>query len=142
VKPGGVLFAHSYKRSLLYMMHFKYKYRWLTKRLPHRFVLRFVERFGPILHRVNNCLQSRNILLRGLAFNFVPFEWIPKYGTLDNDGLLELEKLATFDGLTPTYDRPMTTRTFVKTIESEGFRIEHLRDPKLSPLYATAVRCS
>lgn len=34
VKPGGFLFVHCYKRSRKYMQEFKYKYRWLTKRLP------------------------------------------------------------------------------------------------------------
>lgn len=65
---------------------------------------------------------------------------IPRFVEMDQQQLIELEKLTTFDALTPRYDRPMTSRTFRATIESEGFRIEHYHDPPFSPLYCTAVK--
>lgn len=140
VKPGGVLFAHVYKLGWRNLLHFKYKYRWLTKRLPHRIMYWYVERFGRFWHSVNRFMWNRNVVLKGLAYNFVPFQWHDSYGRMDQQQLIELEKLNTFDALTPRYDRPMTSRSFRATIESEGFRIEHYHDPPFSPLYCTAIR--
>jgi SAM-dependent methyltransferase len=141
VKPGGLLFAHCYKRSFRYMMGYKYKYRWLTRRLSPERIHRFLDTWGPRFHAINRRLRTRRSLVpQAIAYSLIPFEWIPEYGDLDRDGLLELEKLVTFDALTPRYDRPMTSRTFRRIIESEGFRIEHIHDPRESPLYCTAVK--
>ena len=52
VKPGGLLFAHAYKRSFIYMSEWRYKVRWLSKRLPWRWVARYVDDVGPSLHRL------------------------------------------------------------------------------------------
>lgn len=139
VKPGGVLFAHSYKKSWRYLMHYKYKYRWLTKRVPRAWVLSFIDRFGRFLFRVNE-LAGRTRFTRVLGYNFVPFDPIREYGSLDREGLIEVCKLVTFDALTPTYDKPMTTKRFLKIIEEEGFRVDHLQDPPRSPLCCTATR--
>jgi hypothetical protein len=75
-----------------------------------------------------------------IAKQFVPFEYIREFGNFGPQQMLELEKLVTFDALTPLYDRPMTSKKFRQIIQREGFRIEHLRDPSSSPLYCTAVR--
>lgn len=140
VKPGGVLFAHCYKKSWRYLMNYKYKCRWLTKRIPYRYVYWYVETFGQPLHLVNAVLHRCGPIGRSVARQFVPFEYIREYGNLDKKRLLELEKLVTFDALTPRHDHPMTSRQFRHIIEGEGFRIEHIRDPRVSPLYCTAVR--
>ncbi len=140
VKPGGLLFAHVYKLGWRHLMHFKYKYRWLTTRLPRRWVAAYVERCGPFLHAVNRFMWSHGPLLKGLAYNFVPFQRHGDYGRMTRSQLLEYEKLDTFDAMTPRYDRPMTSHRFRRTIESEGFRIDHFFDPPVSPLYCTAVR--
>lgn len=140
VKPGGVLFVHCYRRSWRTMMAAKYKVRWLSKRLPHRWIHWYVETFGERLHRLNARLRGGNRLLYVLAENFVPFEWRPAYGPRDEAWTLEFEKLCTFDALTPRYDKPLTARTFRRTLEAAGFRIEHLQDDPGAPLLATAVR--
>lgn len=140
VKPGGLLFAHSYKASWRYLMGYKYKYRWLTKRLAPERIHDFVERAGPQLYRVQRRAARSGRLVRFLASSIVPFEMLDQYGALDENALMEVAKLTTFDALTPRYDRPMRSATFQRTIEAEGFRIEHFHDPKVSPLYCTAVR--
>ena len=137
VKPGGVLFAHAYKRSVWYMLEWRYKYRWLTKRLPMSWVRAYVERCGPCLHAVNNVLYRLPIVWV-CAYNFVPFYY--KSGVVDRSHQLALEKLITFDALTPMHDHPMSRAEFLETIEAEGFRVEHLHDPRVSPIYCTAVR--
>lgn len=140
VKPGGVLFAHCYKRSWRYLLNYKYKYRWLTKRIPYQYVFWYVQTFGKPLHLLNAALHHCGPIGKSIAKQFVPFEYIRRYGPLTGKRLLELEKLVTFDALTPLHDHPMTSKTFRQTIEQEGFRIDHMRDPRVSPMYCTAVR--
>ena len=143
VRPGGLLFAHSYKRSLRHMAEWRYKYRWLTRRLPLWMVAAYVEIFGRALHRLND-YAYRNPTTKELAYRFVPFyrlsEGVLEGGRLPKHLLIELEKLITFDALTPYYDQPMTAESFCGIIEAAGFEILHLHDPESSPIYCTAVR--
>lgn len=139
VRPGGLLFAHCYNRTFRYMMNYKYKYRWLTRRLPPETTFAAISRFGARLHQVNSVLMgSGSRPARWLAYGFLPFEWLPEYGQLDSNEVLELEKLVTFDALTPRYDRPLSWRRFSSTLHEEGFTIEHCSPGHSSPLYATA----
>jgi SAM-dependent methyltransferase len=140
VKPGGVLFAHCYKRSPRNMRCFKYKIRWLTKRLPYRFVYAYVRVCGPALHALNTLLYRMGSLGRRISHDWVPYYHYTSFRDLDAARLRQLEALNTFDALTPAYDNPMTTQHFRDTIESEGFEIEHLFDPPVTPLYCTAVK--
>lgn len=142
LKPGGLLFAHSYKRSWRYMMGYKYKYRWLTKRLPPELVHRYVDRMGPALHELHQRASRSNRVVRFLAYAFVPFEPMMGYGDSPAEDVLEIAKLCTFDALTPQHDHPMSTRDFCRIIEDEGLEIVRLHDPKSSPLYCTARRPS
>lgn len=137
VKPSGVLFAHSYKASLVYLWEWRYKYRWFTKRIPQSWVYRYVQVCGPALHHLNNLLY-RIPGINILAYGFIPFYRVQGDG--DHRRFIELEKLITFDALTPMYDQPMSSRTFRRVIESEGFTIQHIWDPLGSPIYCTAVR--
>jgi SAM-dependent methyltransferase len=140
VRPGGVLFAHCYKRSRQHMRCFKYKYRWLTKRLPHRYIYAYVRACGPYLHRLNRGLYRLGARGRRISYEWVPYYHYPSFLDLDPARLRQLEQLNTFDALTPAYDDPMTTGEFRSIIENEGFRIEHLHDPDPSPIYCTAVK--
>ena len=54
--------------------------------------------------------------------------------------LIELEKLITFDALTPKYDQPMSSRKFRLIIESEGFKVVNFHASRVSVVYATAIR--
>lgn len=140
VKLGGVLFAHAYKRSPAYMRHYKYKYRWLTSRLPHRYTFWFLDRFGLDLRKMKRtCASSSSRLLNRLG-ELVPYELQHSYPGMTDTDLREFEKLLTFDHLTPRYDIPMTTDEFRGAIEASGFRVVHLWDPPRSPLLCTAVR--
>lgn len=142
VKPGGLLFAHAYKRSWRYRLNYKYRYRWVTTRMQQETVHRYVERWGPSLHRLQQRASRRGRVTRALAEAVVPFERVDAYGEASGDELLDLAKLVTFDALTPRYDLPMTAKELFGTIEEEGFRIEHRHDPPVSPLWCTAVRVS
>lgn len=142
VRPGGLLFAHSYKHSPRHMAEWRYKYRWLTKRLPWRAVAAYVDLAGPLLHRTNELLY-RHPLTAEFAYRFVPFYHLPQDGEgggVSAAARIELEKQITFDALTPWHDHPMDTASFRSAIEAAGFEILHFHDPLGSPLYATARR--
>lgn len=144
VKPGGLLFAHAYKRSRRHMAEWRYKYRWLTKRLPWRWIDAYVELAGPLLHRLNRRLYAHG-LTRDFAYRFVPFYNLPAVGegsATTPESILELEKQITFDALTPWHDHPMDSAEFRAVIEGAGFEIAHFFDPDTSPVFATAVRRS
>lgn len=139
VKPGGVLFVHSYKRSWRQMMKYRYKYRWLTTRIPYSWVFSYVNTFGTFWHYINHFLAYLP-LGRNFVKWFIPFAYVRRYGDLNRKQIIELEKLLTFDELTPAHDHPMTSKTFRRIIDEEGFTIEHIRDPKTSPIHCTAVK--
>ena len=125
VKPGGILFAHSYKRSKTRMRQWRYKYLWLTQRMPHKYVYYFLQIFGWPLHFIN-AVFYKIPGLRQFARQFIPF-----YRKADADvhqmslrQVVEVEKLITFDALTPAHDHPMTGEEFFGSILEEGFEIE------------------
>lgn len=140
VKPGGVLFAHSYHDSKRYRRHFKYKYRFITKKLNVKIVENFLEIFAPLMHLVNKFLYKTRIG-KFLAFHFIPLEHVPSYAEFSDAELLELEKLITFDALTPMYDLPMKWETMKRIVEEEGFEIKYFNDnPTGSPIWVTAQK--
>ncbi len=142
VRPGGLLFVHSYKRSPDHMAEWRYKYRWLTKRLPWRVIVTYVDIIGPLLHHLNRLLY-RYRSTHALAYRLIPFYHIPEYGEggkTSAAAVIELEKQITFDALTPWHDHPMRSEEFREIIESAGFDILHFHDPVVSPLFATARR--
>jgi len=143
VKPGGIIFAHAYKRSVAHMIEWRYKYRWLTKRLPRRWIHRYVEACGTWMHHLNRVLYAW-LPTRFLAYTCVPFYFC--YGTVENGSALgskeriELEKLITFDALTPMHDHPMRASVFTRILREHGFELVHFHNPIRSPMYCTAVR--
>ncbi|WP_240754723.1 class I SAM-dependent methyltransferase [Parasulfuritortus cantonensis] len=142
VKPGGLLFAHSYKRSRRYMSEWRYKYRWLTKRLPWRAIVLYLDIAGPFLHRLNRFMY-RHRLTRSIAYKFIPFYYLSRHaegGMTAETSVLELEKQITFDALTPWHDHPMRPDEFRSIIESEGFEILYMTEHPISPMYCTAIR--
>jgi len=140
VKPGGVLFVHSYHWSPHFMMGYKYKYRWLTKRVPMRWVSAFLDRYGASLYAINEWVGARNSLVKLVAHNTIPFERLQAYGDKSREERLELGKLVTFDALTPKYDKPMTWRHMRKVLTSEGMSIRFSEHRPSFPLWCTSVR--
>jgi SAM-dependent methyltransferase len=140
VKPGGVLFAHCYQRSRHFLSQYKYKLRPLTRRLPAPWVAAALDRAAPALHSWNRRLRAHGPLGRALAHRFVPFEHLSSFGAHDEASLLEVEKLLTFDALTPRYDNPLSWPVMRRTIEDEGFELAFYSAEPTYPLYCTAQR--
>jgi 2-polyprenyl-3-methyl-5-hydroxy-6-metoxy-1,4-benzoquinol methylase len=143
VKPNGILFIHSYKRSPEYMAEWRYKYRWLTTRVPKVLVYGYVRLLGWPMHHLVGWLNRLGHRPRRFAYRYIPFYRIERSGycsDLDKGEAIELGRMVTFDALTPKYDYPMATQDMTRILESEGFVIEHLEDSLPSPVYATARR--
>jgi ubiquinone/menaquinone biosynthesis C-methylase UbiE len=140
VKPGGILFVHSYNRSWRCMSNFKYRYRWITRRMRPEQLASIIERRGPRLHRINQWARRRGRIVAFLASTVVPFEPILEYGDASPEQVLEIGKLVTFDALSPRFDNPMRASTFRRAITEEGFEILHLNDRSDAPLWCTARR--
>jgi 2-polyprenyl-3-methyl-5-hydroxy-6-metoxy-1,4-benzoquinol methylase len=140
VKLGGVLFVHSYHKSFHFMSQYKYKLRPITRRLPVTWVAGALDRFGPRLHRINRTLRALGPPGRLLAHNFVPFQHLSSFGDHDEASLVEVEKLLTFDALTPRYDLPMRWPVMKSIVESEGFEVRFYQAEPTYPLYCTAQR--
>jgi SAM-dependent methyltransferase len=138
VKPGGLLFAHIYRRSWGQMTEWRYKYRWLTKRLPWSWIVWYVDAFGNLLDRIGWAMERRGRILRFLRHNFLPFYLYG--GSFSRAHRVELEKQITFDALTPRHDHPMTAKRFRSIIESEGFSVQHFKAYDPSPVICTAIR--
>lgn len=143
VRPNGILFVHSYKRSLEYMSEWRYKYRYLTTRMPKALIYIYVRVFGWPLYHLVGLLYKLGHVPRGFAYRCVPFYRIDRSGycsKMDKAEAIELSRMITFDALTPKYDSPMTTYDLKRILQDEGFAIEHLEDRFASPIYATARR--
>ena len=145
VRPGGLLFVHSYHRSKYFMNTSKYKYRWLTTRLPRKPLWHTLALSAPILRSITTGL-GRISLFNG-KFNGEEFarRWSPwalqgNHNThgVDKRTLHQYETQITFDSLTPTYDIPMYADDFQDLIESMGFEIINIERRPWFPLWATA----
>jgi hypothetical protein len=92
------------------------------------------------MHGLNNFLSKRGDYWSEFAYRFIPFYRLPKSNIymLPHKETIELEKMITFDALTPKFDSPMSTRELKRILSEEGFQIEYLEDGLTSPVYATA----
>jgi ubiquinone/menaquinone biosynthesis C-methylase UbiE len=143
VKPNGLLFVHSYKRSPEHMSEWRYKYRPLTTRIPKRAVYLYVQYFGWMMHHLVSILYKRGGRWKRFAYRYVPFYRVHPEGIIADmgkDEVIEFERMITFDALTPKYDSPMSTNRLKAILTDENFVIEHLEDRFVSPVYATAQK--
>ncbi len=145
VKPGGILFAHSYHKSRYFLGSAKYKYRWLTKQLPRSLLWAALSALSPML-RWSTAAAGKIAGQRGADFAHRWSPWVLQaphtVADVDPKTLRQYELQITFDALTPTYDIPMYADDFVDLIESFGFVIEHLERRPWFPLWATAIKKS
>ena len=139
VKVGGYLFAHSYNKSRFFMKEFKYKYRPITKKLPLKFLVWYLDTFGTAIHGINKKLY-RSRLGKKLAREWIPMYYYTQFANFSEKKIIEVEKLTTFDALTPAYDIPMTWEQMKFLVESEGFEIDHCHNRDSGSLYLTAKR--
>lgn len=140
VKSNGILFVHSYKRSTEHMSEWRYKYRWLTTQVPKEWIYYYVNYLGFFMHQIVAGFYRIGGRFSHFAYCYIPFYRLNRSGVYDmsENEAIELEKMITFDALTPKYDSPMSTSKLISILEDEGFEIEHIEDRFTSPVYATA----
>ncbi|MBL4591463.1 MAG: class I SAM-dependent methyltransferase [Phycisphaerales bacterium] len=143
VKPGGLLFVHSYHKSKYFNASAKYKYRWLTTRIPRKLLWALIALPAPIW-RWTTVLPQKLFAQRGADFARKWSPWVVQAShtvpDADRKALLQYETQITFDSLTPTYDLPMYANDFEDLIRSLGFEILSIEKRPWFPLWATAVR--
>lgn len=141
LKRNGILFIHSYKRSKEYMSEWRYKYRWISTRVPKKLIYIYVKYFGYMMHNINEVFYKLGGKFEKLSYQYVPFYHFNRHTghyAMNCREAIELERMITFDALTPKYDIPITTDQLKSILAQEGFVIEHLDDRHASPVYATA----
>jgi ubiquinone/menaquinone biosynthesis C-methylase UbiE/uncharacterized protein YbaR (Trm112 family) len=128
-KKGGELFLHSYDFHWRSMIHWKYYFRPITKRLPEDLLLKIVKLSGKVLYPLAGLL-NRFSVGRAVAYIFVPFyNFNFKYaGKLSEKDIYDLSLLVTFDALSPTYDNPNSYQTIKGWLEEKGITKVELRE--------------
>lgn len=141
VRPGGLLFCHSYHRSKYFMRSAKYKYRWLTTRLPRPILWNALSIAAPML-RWGTAQCGKRFGQRSAEFARRWSPWVLQGAHLteglDRKTMIGRELQVTFDSLTPKYDLPMYADDFVELIESFDMTIERLERRPWFPLWAVA----
>ena len=117
VKIGGGVFIHSYARSLMQMVRWKYFLRPLTKQISPTLLYNMIEASAPYMYSITNKLHAAGKIGRAINYFTIPFinyrhvnyfkekqdTWIIEYGIHD-----------TFDALSPKYDRPISAKKLKK----------------------------
>jgi SAM-dependent methyltransferase len=107
VRGGGRLCVDFYWKRFRTMMHAKYPFRLITKRMPQRNLFGLLERWVPFLLAVSQGLGRVPLLGRVLK-RLVPVADYTGIFPLSDQQLREWALLDTFDMLAPAYDNPQT----------------------------------
>ncbi|QWD00760.1 methyltransferase domain-containing protein [Polynucleobacter paneuropaeus] len=119
VKNGGALVVDFYWKRLRTMLHAKYLFRPLTKRIPQAKLFLFLESSIPFLLAISRALGSIPIIGLGLK-RIVPIADYTGRFPLSEEQLKEWALLDTFDMLAPAYDNPQTEKTVRRWFEQAG----------------------
>ena len=119
VRAGGRLCTDFYWKRLRTMLHAKYLFRPLTKRMDQRKLFILLQRWVPTLLAVSQALGRVPLVGCGLK-RIVPVADYTGRFPLSDQQLKEWALLDTFDMLAPTYDNPQTVATVRHWFESAG----------------------
>ena len=117
--PGGRLCVDFYWKRIRTMMHAKYMWRPITKRIPNTTLFRTLERIVPPLLTVSQFLGGVPLIGRFLK-RLVPVADYTGLYPLSADQLSEWALLDTFDMLAPKHDNPQTSATIRCWLQSAG----------------------
>ncbi len=120
VRGAGHLCADFYWKRFRTMMHAKYLFRPLTKRMAQPALFQFLERWVPSMLAFSQSL-GRVPLVGRILKRIVPVADYTGRFPLNDRQLKEWALLDTFDMLAPTYDNPQTAATVKKWFEDAGF---------------------
>lgn len=125
VKPDGAVFVHSYARTLVQMLRWKYALRPITKRLNPEKLYNFVKWYAPAAFKFTNFTSK---IPAGKYFNFffIPFlnyRSAKRFDAFSDQQMLEYGIHDTFDALSPAYDEPISANFMREMAE------KHLKNP-------------
>lgn len=119
LKVGGQLCTDYYWKRFRTMMHAKYAFRPLSKRVPQDTLFAFLERWVPAMLRMSQVLGSVPIAGKVLK-RIVPVADYTGIFPLTEKQLQEWALLDTFDMLAPEYDNPQTAGDVRKWLLEAG----------------------
>jgi SAM-dependent methyltransferase len=112
VKPDGAAFVHSYARSPMQLLRWKYWLRPFTRRMDSESLYHAIERWSPLMYRITS-FTNRTRWGRRFAHVFIPFfnyRHLPQFRGMSDDAIREYGVHDTFDALAPAYDSPLSAR--------------------------------
>ena len=119
VQKGGRLCTDFYWKRFRTMLHAKYLFRPLTKRMNQEKLFNNLQRLVPLLLMISQILGRVPIIGPGLK-RIVPVADYTGRFPLNDRQLKEWALLDTFDMLAPTYDNPQTASTIRCWFEQAG----------------------
>lgn len=117
---GGRLCTDFYWKRIRTMLHAKYLFRPLTKRMDQKKLFQLSQRWVPTLLALSQALGQVPLVGRGLK-RIVPVADYTGRFPLSDQQLKEWALLDTFDMLSPAYDNPQSAATVRHWFESAGF---------------------
>jgi SAM-dependent methyltransferase/uncharacterized protein YbaR (Trm112 family) len=119
VKGGGRLCTDFYWKRLRTMLHAKYLFRPLTKRMDQAKLFQLLQSWVPTLLAISQSLGRVPLVGRGLK-RIVPVADYTGRFPLNDQQLKEWALLDTFDMLAPSYDNPQSVATVWDWFEQAG----------------------
>jgi SAM-dependent methyltransferase len=119
VQGGGRLCTDFYWKRIRTMLHAKYLFRALTKRMNQKKLFPLLQRWVPTLLAFSQALGRVPLIGRGLK-RIVPVADYTGRFPLSDQQLKEWALLDTFDMLAPTYDNPQSAATVREWFEKAG----------------------
>jgi 2-polyprenyl-3-methyl-5-hydroxy-6-metoxy-1,4-benzoquinol methylase len=124
-KPGGELMIDVYSAHPKQSLHWKYALRPISKRLPHRMLLRGIEAIAPVLVPISRQVRRIPKLGKPLSRLIPIFVHDGFMGLIPREDEVRFAVLETFDALSPAYDRPRSLRTMRRWFRDAGFEEIH-----------------
>ena len=131
VSPGGNLCVDFYWKRLQTILHAKYLFRPISKRVHQQKLFEFLQKSIPVLLPLSQKIGSIPVLGKALK-RFLPIADYTGVYPLSTKQIQEWALLDTFDMLAPEYDNPQTMRSVrgwfenAKFTEIEVFHAGHL----------------
>lgn len=129
--PSGKLCVDFYWKRFRTMLHSKYLFRPITKRMPQDFLFSLLQKITPSMLFMSNALRKIPLVGR-LLMRAIPVANYYGIFPLTDKQLQEWALLDTFDMLAPAYDQPQSVQTIKKWFtqnqmeEIEVFQASHL----------------
>lgn len=127
LKHGGEITMTFYENSSWHVrLYAKYLIRPLTKRIPNRVLLSFIERSSAVWFPMTNLLfQLPNPFSRIFRF-VIPIANYVEFKYASTEAARQEAILDTFDMLSPSFDKPIKKSEILKWVNDSGIQVQQL----------------